>query len=495
MFLYNSNQQFYVENRNFILRTNFGLTYLMHSFNSNFPDMQKAIFTLLVLLFSVSAVQAQKTSYINLINRAGAAQIFIDDIILPTEEGKTNVSIIFRFDNDFLPYKKITYSDKVEAPEGMGFYTIARLNAEIFEGKANRRRANNSEIASRDLWIDTLYTKTFEETESKKLYASGSLTNTLEVGEYNYVLQLSLMENTNERSSNPTNLKIVDWDKKKTGEVILIKEIGENKELPLMNLSDNVLFGKDFYSLIRIPNYNASSKYSINISKAKVTRRDTTGTESVLKMDISASDISENVLPTVTQGRDPSIILSKSEQDYTYALVKIPNATLDNSAYLLEVNSSESSEPIAKKLFRSYWPDMPASLLNLDISIDMMKHIVSEEALKEIKSGSQKEKETKFREFWASKDPTPNTIYNELMAEYYRRIDYSFREFGNRGNFDGHESDQGKVYIKYGPPVSTERQFPTNGKVLEVWNYTNKKFVFEASTGFGDFVLLGSGTE
>lgn len=492
MFLYNSKQQFYVENRNFILRSNFGLTYLMHSFNTNFPDMQKAILSFLVLLFSVTIVQAQKTSYINLVNRASAAQIFIDDLIIPTEDGKTNVSIIFRFDNDFLPYKKKTYTDDIEAPEGMDFYTIARLNSEIFKGESRRRQLNNSEIAARDLWIDTLYTKTFEETESKDLYASGSLTNTLEAGKYNYVLQLSLMENTNERSSNPTNLRVVDWDKKKKGEIILIKEVSENKELPLMNLSNNVLFGKDFYSLIRIPNYNPSNKYTIDISKAKVTRKDTVGTESVLNFDISTSDISENVLPSLTPGKEPSIVLSKSEQNYTYALVKIPNSTLDNSAYLLEVNSSEDTEPVAKTLFRSYWPDMPASLLNLNISIDMMKHIVSEEVLKEIKSGSQKEKEAKFREFWVTKDPSPNTIYNELMAEYYRRIDYSFREFGNRGNFDGHESDQGKVYIKYGPPVSTDRQFPTNGKVLEVWDYGNKKFVFEASTGFGDFVLLGT---
>lgn len=78
------------------------------------------------------------------------------------------------------------------------------------------------------------------------------------------------------------------------------------------------------------------------------------------------------------------------------------------------------------------------------------------------------------------------------MAEYYRRIDYAFKEFSNRGNLAGHESDQGKVYINYGPPDSKDRQFPKNGEVIEIWKYGNKRFVFEASTGFGDFVLIGT---
>jgi GWxTD domain-containing protein len=122
----------------------------------------------------------------------------------------------------------------------------------------------------------------------------------------------------------------------------------------------------------------------------------------------------------------------------------------------------------------------------------MLKYILSKNELERIKRGSEEERERKFREFWEQRDPTPNTVYNELMAEYYRRIDYAFKEFGSQENPMGHENDQGEVYIKYGPPNEKERIFPPNGKTREIWKYSDRTFVFEASTGFGDFVLVGT---
>jgi GWxTD domain-containing protein len=447
-------------------------------------------FLLLVPASSLFAQRSNRVNFVNLINRASAPQIFFDDIVLPTETGEANVSIIFRFDNDFLPFKKKTVDDEIELPSGMNYFTIASLNAEIFEGKAKRRRSNDVNIASRDRWTDTLYTKTFEETESKNLYASGSLTNKISPGQYNFVLQLSLMESTNERTSSRQNITIQNWDEKETGEIIFIRD--KNKDsYRLMNLGDNVFFGKDFTALVRIPDYKSSDSYSVEISKASVNRRDTTKLKTDYSEEIASSDIMTNVLPKLSKGKDPSITFTEMNDGYTYAAVTIPNARFENAAYIIEVVKDGVSEPIAHSFFRSYWPDMPASLLNLDIAIDNMKFIVSEAKVKEIKSGSMMEKERKFREFWEQRDPSPNTVYNELMAEYYRRIDYAFKEFGNRGNLAGHESDQGEVYIKFGPPTSTDRQFPTNGKVIEIWEYPNRKFVFEATTGFGDFVLLG----
>lgn len=456
--------------------------------------MLKRSLSLIVFLLTISPLFAQNMDYINLLNRANTPRIFIDDFVYPTEDGKSNLSIFFRFDNDFLPFKKITPSDKITPPQGYQFYTITRLNSEIFEGQGKKRNSNNIAVSSRDVWIDTLYTKTFEETESKEQYASGSLTNTLEQGNYHYVLQLSLMDNTNERNSSRNEVYIPNWEEKKTGEIVYVSSVNESDTgtvLPLMNLEDNVYFGKDFYAVVRIPQYSASENYTVQVSKARIGRRDTTAGESVYTSQIKDSEIHTNSYLQLKHGKDPSFDL-KSGSNFTYAIVKLPNSTFDNSAYLLELKRSGSEESLAKKTFRSYWQNMPASLYSLEVSIDMMKYIISENQLKDLKSGDRKEKETKFREFWSSKDPTPNTVYNELMAEYYRRIDYSFKEFSNRGNYAGHESDQGQVYIKYGPPESKERRFPTDGKVLEVWNYPNRTFVFEASTGFGDFVLLGT---
>ncbi len=456
--------------------------------------MQKRFSLLLALLLVSTSLWAQRSnrvSYVNLVNRANAPQIFIDDLILPTEDGKANLSLIFRFDNDFLPYKKISINDDITKPEGMEYYTIARLNSEIFKGKAGRK-SSNLESATRDLWTDTLYTKTFQETESKALYASGSLSNTLESGMYHYVLQLSLMESTRERSSNRQNVRIWDWNKKPMGEIYLIREQKADDKMVLMNMDDNVPFGKDFMILARIPNYSPELNYSVNVFKANPNRRDTTKLESVYSSEIIKDEVRTGVIPVLSSGKDPSLSFNDSKLNFSYALIKVPNSTFDNSAYVVEINSSDKKNPVAKSFFKSYWRNMPASLLNLDIAIENMKFIVSENEIKRIKSGNAREKEQKFRAFWDSKDPTPNTVYNELMAEYFRRVDFAFKEYRNPGNPNGHETDQGEVYIKYGPPNKKDRRFPTNGDVIEVWTYPGKTFVFEKTTGFGDFVLRGA---
>ncbi len=493
MFLYTSFQQSDVQNRNY---RSSNLCDLLSRVKNLF--MQKRIllfFAFSLLISSLSFAQRQRVDYIDLINRVSTPQIFFDNILLPTEEGKTEMGIIFRFNNDFLPYKKITVESELNAPEGAEYFTIARLNKEVFNGTAKRNNRNRDQVqvASRDMWTDTLFTKTFEETESNKLYASGSLLTELEPGEYNYVLQLSLIENTNDRNSSQLDFRIPDLNTKKTGETYLIKgSANELDELPLTNIGNNILFGEDFQALIRIPDFDSETDYTINVFRMNAGQRDTTKGDQVFELDLSDEQIIQDMRPELVAGADPSLKMVESSLGFAYALVTIPHSTFQNAGYGIELNSSNTDAPIARKFFRSYWDDMPASLLNLDIAIDHLKFILDEEQVKAFKSGSASEKEARFREFWEKRDPTKGTIYNELMAEYYRRIDFAFMEFSNRGNFAGHESDQGKVYINYGPPDSKDRQFPTNGNVIEIWKYGNKSFVFEASSGFGDFVLIGT---
>lgn len=455
-----------------------------------------ALFTILMVSSSISLAQRQRVTYLDLINRSSAPQIFIDNIILPADDYKAELGILFRFNNDFLPFKKITPSSELNAPEGAGFYSTIRLNNEVFEGLAKRdRRPTDVNVVSRDMWSDTLFTETFEQTESAKLYASGSLSVQLDPGLYHYVLQLSLIESTNDRNSNFRNVRVPDWKTKATGEIYTIKNTSSltaDSDLPLTNLGDNILFGDDFYALVRIPEYDANSSYSMNIFRMNTSRRDTSKGELIDDISINKEVIIDGMHPILSSVAEPSLSMKESELGFTYALVKIPHSNYQNAAYSIELKKDDSDKALAKKFFRSYWPDMPASLYNLDIAINHLKYIINEDQLKQIKSGSDAEKEKKFREFWEKRDPSKGTVYNELMAEYYRRIDYAFKEFRNPGNPAGHESDQGKVYINYGPPDSKDRQFPKNGEVIEIWKYGNKRFVFEKSTGFGDFVLIGT---
>ena len=100
-----------------------------------------------------------------------------------------------------------------------------------------------------------------------------------------------------------------------------------------------------------------------------------------------------------------------------------------------------------------------------------------------------------FRSFWDSKDPIQATAKNELMNEYYSRIDFAFDQFSTASQPEGYDSDQGQIYIKIGPPKEIIRSFPANSRVIEEWIYPNRTFVFTASSGFGDFILVNANKE
>src|SRR5699024_3771147 len=133
--------------------------------------------------------------------------------------------------------------------------------------------------------------------------------------------------------------------------------------------------------------------------------------------------------------------LQESGRGFTYALLTIPNHRFPNAVFQLTVTTSNEQKPVAEEIFRSYWADMPTSLLSLDVAIDMLRFIADEATIDRINEGSDRQREQKFREFWKQKDPTPQTEINELQAEYYRRIDYAYEHFTSNRML-GFNSDQ-----------------------------------------------------
>jgi hypothetical protein len=89
-------------------------------------------------------------------------------------------------------------------------------------------------------------------------------------------------------------------------------------------------------------------------------------------------------------------------------------------------------------------------------------------------------------------DPTPETEINELMEEYYRRVDFANQNYS--GFQEGWKSDRGMVYILLGAPSEVERHpFESDSRPYEIWTYEsiNRYFVFVDRTGLGDYRLEG----
>ena len=93
--------------------------------------------------------------------------------------------------------------------------------------------------------------------------------------------------------------------------------------------------------------------------------------------------------------------------------------------------------------------------------------------------------------FWKRRDPTPSTDQNEHMITYYKRIEYANENFDD-GLGKGWRSDQGRVYIVYGPPDEVERySFEAQSYPYQVWHYHNisRRFVFVDMDGYGRYQL------
>jgi GWxTD domain-containing protein len=147
------------------------------------------------------------------------------------------------------------------------------------------------------------------------------------------------------------------------------------------------------------------------------------------------------------------------------------------------------------KTFRMVWPDMPFSLRDVDFALQSLRHITTPSELDSLMSGGFEQERENLERFWKKRDPTPATAFNEVMAQYYRRVDHAIRAFATLKQLDGTRTDRGRIYILYGQPTSVDRTLdPPSGR--EVWTYARlkKRFIFVDATKTGAYVLVSTDT-
>jgi GWxTD domain-containing protein len=135
--------------------------------------------------------------------------------------------------------------------------------------------------------------------------------------------------------------------------------------------------------------------------------------------------------------------------------------------------------------------NMPLMISDIDKAIEELVYIAKGNEIDYIKdAATTDDKQKRFIEFWEKHNPTPKEPNNELMEEYYARVDYANKNFG--GYMDGWKTDRGMVLIQFGPPQNIERHpFDADNKPYEIWFYygQNREFIFVDETGFGDYRL------
>ncbi len=179
----------------------------------------------------------------------------------------------------------------------------------------------------------------------------------------------------------------------------------------------------------------------------------------------------------------------------------IPLKSLGTGVYklMLSVTDVESSvSQTVVRYFQVYAEDdndnliLPMTSQDVKKYLDQIKYIASDMEVNIFKKLNARGKQQFLLNFWRSRDPDPLTPENEFMEEHFRRLAYCNSHFQGGSN-----SDMGRIYILYGPPVDIQRDFSSIefSKPVIIWTYAidgRSEFVFADRSGDGKYVLVHS---
>ena len=193
-------------------------------------------------------------------------------------------------------------------------------------------------------------------------------------------------------------------------------------------------------------------------------------------------------------GHEAAYALTPSSSRDVVVIAPFSAEKLPLHEYVLRmiVHSDEFNQTLSVKI-GLVWPEMPPPLRSFQYALESLRYVTTKKELDSLDRGSDIERRRKFESFWAARDRTPETAYNEVMTEYYTRVDHAARTFSTLRQDDGSKTDRGRIYILYGPPAATERKLDPTGYV-EVWSYPNigKRFLFLDEAKTGDYHLTST---
>jgi len=177
----------------------------------------------------------------------------------------------------------------------------------------------------------------------------------------------------------------------------------------------------------------------------------------------------------------------------------IPVDSLSDGNYILNLKMlSRNDFPLAesedKVIIRN-----PLRLTKGDYEekIAQIEYIARRGEIDTLRKASPELRDSLWRAFWKSHDPTPETEKNELRESYYEKINYANQHFSSAVR-PGWKTDMGRIFIKYGQPDEIEKHpFDIDSRPYEIWYYYQLgfKLIFKDEHGFGDYKLVYTNKE
>lgn len=121
-----------------------------------------------------------------------------------------------------------------------------------------------------------------------------------------------------------------------------------------------------------------------------------------------------------------------------------------------------------------------------------VRYIITKEESHTFLDLPEEEREQFKEDFWARRDPDPNTEENEFQLEYFKRQDDADNLFISEGK-PGWMTDRGRIYILFGPPldrITYPMGYNASSRCQEVWYYGDFPVVFVDNTCTGSYRLV-----
>lgn len=412
-------------------------------------------FLILILFFAISSLYSiDRTAYFT-----SGKKFEAKHFVLPSEDKDSlRVFVFFRISNEAQNFKNVGSSESELFESNLELELIAKDNSGIIR--------NRTPIEA------TQKVSSYEKTISKTLFYKGFIELKVFNRKHNFELKFFSTSNYEPISIEFTQLKL-EIDKNIYSNPLFTYRYENNKynDLGIFINESGFTFGP-YSAKVFIPARdfeNETLSFEVNMIESKEDDEDNyfqwsknvnfTGEVKVISYrDFKFEKGKKDVLFSIDRGKSKDQFLE----------IYFPEDRIVPGSYSLKIYSD--NQEIMKHIFKVEWQNKPVSLNNPDFAADKMYYILNDKEYEEITSGSKNDKFKKILNYWESKDPTPNTPYNESMAQYFSRVDFAYFNFATLAQKDGAETDRGKIFILKGLPdriINTTEE----AERFEIWTY------------------------
>ncbi len=372
---------------------------------------------------------------------------------------------------------KIPYNQLIFVKDDNKYKAGLNLTVEVYDtsGHFIARQIKQSKIGVNE----------FSETNSPELFSEGLIEFKLPNDEYNIMPNISDVQSGQSAKLEPYRVKKFNSENRRCLNPIIVNEkkinIDGKAVFVLTNYEDSFPFDSKQYNLI-IPCADTSlQKIYVSI----INNRDTIFTDFVSQSYLSGVAFEEY---------ENKIILNpkRNNQVFRNFILKNFSDKLSEGNVKIKISKDKGKDILGTFDKNVIWYDKPFSLRNPEFAIKSLKYMERDSVISKLLDGDKPGYPAELERYWKKYDPTPGTKFNELMNEYYSRIDYALKNFAPLTGRSGADTDRGRIFIKFGKPAKVERSSDDNGKVVELWIYTkeNLSFMFVDKNGTGEFPLV-----